>query len=152
MVNITRIHFIGRSIFIPVTLSLMLAIGWDNTNAQPTYMMHTGTVDDCEGTLLDSEDGPEEGQYDHNEDYTFTICVDGAEEIILDFSFFATEENYDILTIYDGPDTGSPVIAILTGSISPAPVFIATSGCVTLHFISDDNIVQPGGSWIGLLK
>ena len=56
--------------------------------AQPTYTMQTAIVDDCEGKLTDSENGPETGQYDHNEDYTFTVCVDGATEIIIAFNFF----------------------------------------------------------------
>lgn len=111
---------------------------------QTTYAMQTATVDDCEGILTDSENGPETGQYDHNEDYTFTVCVDGATEIIIAFSFFATEATYDILAVYDGPTTASPLIASLTGSIQPPPVLVANSGCVTFHFTSDDNIVAAG--------
>ena len=112
--------------------------------AQPTYTMQTAIVDDCEGKLTDSENGPETGQYDHNEDYTFTVCVDGATEIIIAFNFFSSEETYDILSVYDGPNTGSPLLAMLTGSIQPPPVLVATSGCVTFHFTSDDNIVAAG--------
>ena len=114
--------------------------------AQPTYVMQNATVDDCEGILTDSEDGPEEGQYNHNEDYTFTICQDNVDEILITFDFFATEATYDVLTIYDGPDTNSPVIAALDGVIQPPPIFVATSGCVTFHFVSDDNIVAIGWS------
>lgn len=112
--------------------------------AQPLYMMQNASVTDCEGILTDSDNGPEEGQYDHNEDFTFTICVEDAEEIILAFAFFSTEENYDILTVYDGTNTGAPVLAVLTGSVQPPPILIATSGCVTLQFTSDDNIVAAG--------
>ena len=50
----------------------------------------------------------------------------------------------DILSVYDGPNTGSPLLAMLTGSIQPPPVLVATSGCVTFHFTSDDNIVAAG--------
>lgn len=114
--------------------------------AQPTYMMQNALVNDCEGILTDSDNGPEPGQYDHNEDYTFTICVDQADEIIATFNFFATEATYDVLTVYDGPNTGSPVIAMLTGTLQPPPVLVATSGCITFHFTSDDNIVAAGWS------
>ena len=112
--------------------------------AQPEYTMQDRLVRDCEGYLTDSENGPEDGQYDHNEDYTFTICVDQANEIILAFEFFATEDRYDVMTIYDGPDVNSPVLATLSGIVQPPPVLIATSGCVTIHFVSDDNIVANG--------
>ena len=113
---------------------------------QPTYMMTNATVDDCEGTLLDSENGPEDGQYNHNENYVFTICQDDADEIVFTFDFFATEETYDVMTIYDGPDTNSVVLGVLSGVIQPPPSFVATSGCITIHFVSDDNIVATGWS------
>ena len=114
--------------------------------AQPVYEMRNGFVTDCEGVLLDSEDGPEPGQYDHNEDYTFTVCVPGATEITINFDFFATEANYDILTIYDGPDKMSPILGTYSGIIQPPPALVANSGCVTFHFVSDDNIVAIGWS------
>lgn len=141
----TVIHLSG--IFL-IVLSCLLKT--DAIHAQPVYAMQNLTVDDCEGTLTDSEMGPEQGQYDHNEDYTFTICVDNADEIIATFDFFSTEDNYDILAIYDGPDTNSPLLASLTGVIQPPPVIVATSGCMTFHFISDDNIVAAGWevSWV----
>jgi len=112
--------------------------------SQPVYNMQNATVTDCEGVLLDSDNGPEAGQYDHNEDFTFTICVEGATEIIVSFQFFATEENYDILTVYDGPDINAPVLATLSGLIQPAPTLVATSGCITFRFVSDDNIAAIG--------
>jgi len=112
--------------------------------AQATYVMQNALVDDCNGKLTDSDNGPETGQYDHNEDYTFTVCVDGATEIIIAFNFFSCEDTYDVLAVYDGPNTASPLLAMLTGSIQPPPVLMATSGCVTFHFTRDDNIVANG--------
>ncbi len=111
--------------------------------AQSTYIMQNATVSECEGILLHSGAG-ENGNYDHNEDFTFTICVPGATEIILSFDYFATEQNYDVMTIYDGPDRMSPVLATLSGILLPAPTLVVTSGCVTIHFQSDDNITANG--------
>ncbi|HZV45064.1 MAG TPA: CUB domain-containing protein, partial [Saprospiraceae bacterium] len=111
---------------------------------QTEYTMQNLLVTDCEGILTDSDNGPEDGQYDHNEDYTFTVCVQNATEIIIAFQFFSSEETYDVLNVYDGPNSGSPLLAMLTGSIQPPPVLVATSGCVTFHFTSDDNIVAAG--------
>ena len=111
---------------------------------QTEYTMQNLLVTDCEGILTDSDNGPEDGQYDHNEDYTFTVCVQNATEIIIAFQFFSSEETYDVLHVYDGPNSGSPLLAMLTGSIQPPPVLVATSGCVTFHFTSDDNIVAAG--------
>jgi len=114
--------------------------------SQPVYIMQNLTVTDCEGTLTDSDEGLEEGQYNHNEDLTFTICVDDADEIRVVFDFFATEENLDILNVYDGPDTNSPLIASLSGIINPPPLILATSGCITFQFSSDESIAAAGWS------
>ena len=127
-------------------LMIILLIGMMSVTsyAQPEYVMSNNLVRDCEGILTDSEMGPEEGQYDHNEDYTFSICVAQANEIIIAFESFASEDRFDVLTVYDGPDKVSPVLATLSGIVQPPPVLIATSGCATLHFISDSNIVANG--------
>ena len=39
-----------------------------------------------------ADNGPETGQYDHNEIYTFTICVENATEIIIAFNFFSLKK------------------------------------------------------------
>jgi gliding motility-associated-like protein len=140
----THIQYKGIRLFSLGALLMGLFLYAPALIAQPTYIMQTAVVDDCEGKLTDSENGPEEGQYDHNEDYTFTVCVDGATEIIIAFNFFSSEETYDVLAVYDGPNINSPLLAMLTGSIQPPPVLVATSGCVTFHFTSDDNIVAAG--------
>jgi hypothetical protein len=78
--------------------------------AQPEFLMRDTMVTDCEGVLFDSELGELTGHYAHNEDYVFTICIAGADDIVLDFTYFHTE-THDEITFYDGPDTGSPVIS-----------------------------------------
>ena len=130
-----------RILFILLYLTI-LALCAHSASAQ--YVMKDTLVTDCEGTLTDSELGPELGQYDHNENYTFTICVEGASSITAIFDFFATESTYDVMTIYDGPDTNSPILAELDGVISIPPTLVANSGCITFHFESDDNIVAQG--------
>ena len=74
-----------RCLFLFFSLGLLISLP---NKGSGQYMMMDAYVTDCEGTLSDSEMGPEDGQYDHNEDYTFTICVDNADEIIIAFAFF----------------------------------------------------------------
>jgi len=128
---------------------ILLLSTTDSLHAQPVYMMQNNLVHDCEGMLTHSEAG-EDKNYDHNEDFTFTICVPGATSILLNFGYFATERTYDVMTIYDGPDKNSPVLGTLSGILLPPPSFIARSGCVTIHFKSDDNITANGWkmNWI----
>ncbi len=113
---------------------------------EPTYNMSNLVVDDCAGVLLDSDNGDIGGTYDHNEDLTFSICVDGATEIILSFSAFCTEEEFDYMLFFDGPDTLSTQIGgVYTGEIDP-PDIVATSGCLTVYFHSDANVTCTG--WV----
>ena len=113
--------------------------------AQPEYFMSNMTVDDCEGFLYDSENGDPAGNYDHNENYTFSICVPGADQIVMNFFSFCTEDAFDSLRVYDGPDTLSTLIGTFMGEEDP-PTLVATSGCMTLNFISDPNVSCTG--WV----
>ncbi len=117
--------------------------------AQPTYYMSNQTVDDCKGFLLDSENGDVDGNYDHNENYTFSICIPGVPEITLEFTSFCTELNFDYMRFYDGPDTLSAQIGpVYTGEVDPPPI-TAFSGCLTVNFISDPSVTCTGwnASW-----
>ncbi len=108
------------------------------------YIMSTQTVSSCEGTLSDSEANQvNSGYYDHNENYSFTICPPNAVSITINFTFFETELNNDILRIFDGPDTNSPLIG---GPFSGAnlPPAVTSSGCITINFKSDVNVAAEG--------
>ena len=108
------------------------------------YSMSNQTVTDCFGTLSDSEANTQQpGWYDHNENFTFTICPNGAASIIIDFSFFNTEPINDYLIIYDGSNTSSPVLAGPFSGVNTPPQIIS-NGCVTLVFISDLNVAADG--------
>lgn len=131
-----------------------------NLSAQTTFNMDNITTNVCEGILLDSDNGQPSGQnadpYNHNENYVFTICVPGAENITLSFSAFCTEFVNDSLRIFDGPDTSSLQLGVTySGSPSTNPgglpgTITATSGCMTLHFVSDASIACDGweASWM----
>lgn len=125
-----------------VLIILILSIFTFSTSAQ--YSMSNQTVYDCEGTLSDSEANSQQaGWYDHNENFTFTICPNGASSIIIDFSFFNTEPINDYLLIYDGPNTTSPILAGPFSGVNTPPQ-ITSNGCVTLVFVSDLNVAADG--------
>ena len=108
------------------------------------YNMQNLTVYDCQGTLKDSEsNGLNPSWYSHNENFNFTICPPNALQTTITFISFSTEPNNDYLTIYDGPDNTYP---ILGGPFSGTnlPPQIMSSGCITLEFISDQNVAEEG--------
>ena len=123
-------------------------------SAQTTFTMDNITTDECEGVLLDSEGGQLPGHFDNNEDYTFIICVPNAQSITLTFSSFCTEYLYDTLTIYDGPNINARRIGTFSGDPTSNPggmpgSITASSGCMTLHFVSDASVTCDGweASW-----
>ncbi|MEM6261078.1 MAG: gliding motility-associated C-terminal domain-containing protein [Bacteroidota bacterium] len=108
--------------------------------------MQNITVSDCRGQITGSQNGNIPGNYDHNENLTFTVCVPGAERVEVFFSLFCTEAGYDSLRVFDGPDTLAPQLGATYSGFSPPPSIKSTGNCITLHFRSDENISCVG--WI----
>jgi len=113
--------------------------------AQMTYEMSDTVITECQGILLDSEDGVA-GDYDHNENLTFTICpTGGVDSITLSWLSFNVEAPFDFIRIFQGTDTLGPLIAgPITGLALPPTITV--QGCITINFISDQNVAGPG--WI----
>ncbi len=112
--------------------------------AQSVFQMGDQVVSVCKGFLTDSDAGTTAGHYDHNENYIFTICVPGASEINLDFSSFCTEQDYDLLRIFDGADTFATQIGPAYSGTTILPSMISTGSCLTIHFVSDANVTCTG--------
>ncbi|TCK67544.1 gliding motility-associated-like protein [Winogradskyella wandonensis] len=101
-------------------------------------IMQNGTFNRCApDRFFDS--GGEFGSYSSNENFTITICpTTPGEVVILDFTRFSTQAGSDILTIYDGDSTASPVINNYSGTVSPGRVSSThPSGCLTVSFSSN---------------
>ena len=113
-------------------------------NLYAQYSMSNATVYDCEGTLTDSEaNAVNSGWYDHNENFLFTICPNGALSTTINFTFFETEPGNDYVIIYDGPDNTYPIIGGPYSGMTLPPQ-IVSNGCVTIGFVSDVNVAAPG--------
>ncbi|MEN0050333.1 MAG: CUB domain-containing protein, partial [Bacteroidota bacterium] len=104
--------------------------------------------DACSGTILDS--GGEDGNYDNNENSTFTICPQTPSScIIFDVVSYDLEAGsdvfFDILTFYAGEDNTAPILARISGTDFGTPFPIqASSECVTLEFVSDATTTRSG--------
>jgi gliding motility-associated-like protein len=110
------------------------------------FTLSGGNVVSCNGALLDSggEGGP---GYSNNESLTVSVCPDQpGQAISLNTVIFnlstAGSAPQDALTVYDGPDTGSPVLGTFDGNAAPGILsasFGNTSGCLTLVFTSNEQ-------------
>ena len=94
------------------------------------------------GKIYDS--GGQTGNYSDNEYYEFTIEPCGASSITLDIVSLDLENNFDFLTIFDGPDASAPQLAQFTGNTLPTGTIKSTSGSMTLLMITDAGAVGSG--------
>ncbi len=62
---------------------------------------------------------------------------------------FRTEAASDILTLYDGPDASSPVLAVLSGTPVMPVTYTAVSGSLTMNFTSNGSVNDSG--WAGTI-
>ncbi len=102
------------------------------------YTMDTGgTVNTCGGIFAD--DGNLGGNYGDNATQTMTFCSPLNNHISFTFEHFNTQAGSDILNIYDGNSTGSPLIGAYSGfGVANSPgVVTSTETCLTFEFISD---------------
>lgn len=119
----------------------------------------------CQGTVYDSG-GPDD-DYGPGEDHTFVICPSTASACItftLEYYNIEGEDDFfgfpgpDFLAFHDGNSLASPVIAQISGfnggnsTVGWGGVAFqvqSTSGCLTLHFVSDSTLNFEGfkGTW-----
>lgn len=114
-----------------------------HAQALQEFNMNDTVVTICKGILLDSELGPNEQLYTNNEDFTFTINTGSTISLVFD-NTFCLEQGYDFLTFHDGPTMNSPQIGPSYSGITAPPPITATSGQLTIHFVSDANVAYCG--------
>jgi hypothetical protein len=57
-----------------------------------------------------TDTGGETENYSDNENFIQYICPDGPDKkVVITFTQFGVEEDYDVLYIYDGPSISSPL-------------------------------------------
>jgi gliding motility-associated-like protein len=130
--------------FVFVSNNSGVGIGWSAiiSCSYPTYNMSNGTYSVCSGTFYDS--GGLGGDYLNSESYTMTFCSSTpGYNIQFNFTSFNIESCCDHLSIYDGPNTSSPLIGTYQGTISPGTI-TSTSGCLTFVYTSDGSVVYSG--------
>lgn len=125
---------------------LITAIVWSQ-NYPMTAANHNQTFVTCSGTFTD--DGGAGGNYSNGiNNRTITFCTANPGELLrFNFTSFSTENNFDVLEVFQGPlATGQPA-AIYQGNLTPF-IFMSNQpgGCVTFRFSSDGSVNRPGWS------
>lgn len=121
----------------------------------PSNTIDEGGSTACSGKLFDS--GGAEGNYQNNEDYTFTICPDEPHEcIIFNLEYYNIDPSEgDQLTFYEGNSTNFNNIIAQFGGFELEPgggvcfEVLSASDCMTVRFRSNSSVNLEGfaGSW-----
>ena len=133
---------------------------WRGTGNNGTFNICARRTDppQCEGTVYDPGGT---GAYANNltgtavDNSLITYCANKAGDVVsLEFQSFAVENGFDFLTIYNGPNTGSPVLGTFTGTQDLGTITATISagnpnGCLTLRFTSD--FIITGAGWVAKL-
>ncbi len=106
----------------------------------PVYCNSNNTFTSTNDTI---SDGSGTGQYGNNSDCQYLIQPPNADSIILSFTYFSTEKDFDGVIIYDGSDTTGTKLATLTGDTIPNPI-VAESGSMFIWFLSDETVKGEG--------
>ena len=117
------------------------------TSNSGTYLMNSNTpVTTSSGYFYDS--GNSSGNYGYNENYTKTFTPEIPGNMLkFEFSSFSTYNSNDILYIYNGPNTTSPLIGTYYSSYTPGTVTASNpTGQLTFRWTSDGSSVYSGWS------
>lgn len=120
------------------------------TFSQTFTMTDGGSASSCTGTFLDPGGA---GNYPNaNSTWTYTICNPAAPAAIyVDFSSFSLGTgggffcSQDVVTIYNGPSTASPLIGSYTGSNNPGMI-VGSTGCITIRLVGR-SCTNNGAGW-----
>ncbi|MEO8147357.1 MAG: CUB domain-containing protein [Bacteroidia bacterium] len=106
------------------------------------------SVSTCDATFYDP--GGAAGNYGNNQSFTKTICSSVAGQCVsVQFTSFDVKAG-DYLYIWDGANTSAPLIRQFTNAGPPSlqtPI-LASSGCLTFRFVSNNTNVGAGWSAI----
>lgn len=111
--------------------------------SQTLNIAYTYTITDNIGPQ-----GPIFGNYPNSIDRTVTLSPsDVTQKLNLTFEHLDLETDYDYLYVHDGANTSAPLLATLTGEITPSDITATNStGQLTLRWTTD---VSNIGSWGG---
>jgi hypothetical protein len=112
-----------------------ITAGTSGACVNETFTAATGTVTDNSGP----------SNYLNNMTCEKLIQPTGGGPITLTFTSFATEAGYDIVRVYNGATTSSPLLGTYSGTSLP-PVLTSTGGSMLIRFTTDWGAVYAGWS------
>src|SRR5215510_6755100 len=110
-----------------------------------SYSMSSGTQTvNCALSNSFFDDGGALSDYSNSASITETFTSSSGSSLKFKFTSFSTQQGNDVLTIYDGSSTSSPVIGQFSGSNSPGIIISSTS---SLTFVFSSNSANTSSGW-----
>jgi hypothetical protein len=108
-------------------------------------LMFVSAADFCNG-LVFTDSGGVNNNYSDQETVIRTIIPNAANNsIVLTFSEFSFEQDYDFLSVFDGNTTAATLLGKYTGTTIPGPfTSTATDGSLTVAYTSDQFLNFSG--------
>jgi len=114
----------------------------DTSSGYPYYCSGVTTLNKTQGTFGDGS-GPLH-KYEDNSNCIWIIQpADSVTSIKLNFLEFNTEQDSDVVIVYNGNNTSAPVLGIYSGSSLPSQI-TTTGSALCIKFISNDSISSDG--------
>ncbi|MCV9389328.1 LamG-like jellyroll fold domain-containing protein [Reichenbachiella ulvae] len=116
----------------------------DTTQVQleviPEIICQNEVLTASQGTFNDGSN-----EYEYQNGFSCSWLIEGStgQKITLGFNSFDTELDYDFVTIYDGSDTGAPVLGRFSGQSIPSEL-TSTGNTMLVVFESDQLVVSQG--------
>ena len=117
----------------------------DDREAESQRFVFATAANWCSGAIF--RDTNANGNYPNDQHLIRTIKPeDATQSLTVTFNSFDTEQDFDYLYVYDGPDTDAPLLGAYSGTVNPGPfTSTATDGSLTFEFISDP--FENGSGW-----
>jgi M6 family metalloprotease-like protein len=108
--------------------------GINGCSGLKSYTAASGTFSDGTSPTID---------YTNNQNCEWLIQPTGANFVTIDFNRFDTEQGFDFVTVYDGPNSTSTQIGTYSGNNIPASI-VSSGNSLYVVFNSDNLITSTG--------
>ncbi len=115
-------------------------INYSSTTPPPTPCTGTTTLTANSGAF---SDGSGTSNYLDGTNCSWLIQPTNGQNVVLDFTTFDTENNFDFVTVYDGTSSASPQLGRFSGTSIP-PTITSSGSALFVQFTSDGSVTRQG--------
>jgi Zn-dependent metalloprotease len=118
--------------------------GWEGyfVTQTPSFCQGNTVLNTGSGTITD---GSGANDYGNGSECSWSLQAQEFSYVLLTFTEFVTEANFDFVIVYDGADDTAPIMGSYSGSTVPNQL-VSSAENMYVVFVSDESIVDGGFS------